>query len=119
MIPTRTRARYSWVRTVLAALGFTLLVAGGGLREDELECEQAVAKLQGCCPDYADAQIECHHSTICGLTEPALSIAESQCIAQLSCEEIVARDLCARTKDLESPHDDADGGFVSHPPVCP
>ncbi|MFT3764260.1 MAG: hypothetical protein QM820_01870 [Minicystis sp.] len=116
--PAGKPARYGWIRAVVAVLGLSTLVAGGGLREDELECEQAVAHLQSCCPGFETAQIRCVYSDTCSLTLPALSIAESECIMKRSCDEIIASKLCEATQDSESPHENFDGEFVAHALVC-
>src|SRR5205807_2031037 len=45
--PARTSAPLArWLRAGIACLGLSTLIAGGGLRQDELDCEQAVAHLQ-------------------------------------------------------------------------
>jgi hypothetical protein len=106
-------------------LGVTALMADGGLRQDELDCEDAVAYLQGCCPDFAGATVACVHDTGCGSTrQTALSIEESQCILAESCDQIVASRLCERVKNLPSPTTDISTDNLadtstSHPPVCP
>jgi len=111
-------ARSPWLRLALSAAALSTLVAGGGLRQDEIDCEQAVAHLQDCCPDFGTATIACVSSQGCDVSDPALSIAESQCILDRSCESLIASGLCAATHDLESRHQDDDGTLVSHPPVC-
>src|SRR5262249_2143923 len=107
-----------WIRAALACLGLSTLIAGGGLRQDELDCEEAVAHLQECCPNFAGATLACEYSDGCGVTEPALSIDESHCILARDCADVVASGLCEKTRDLESPHTE-DGSLISHPPVCP
>jgi hypothetical protein len=109
--------RARWIRTAIACLGLSTLIAGGGLRQDELDCEQAVAHLKECCPDFVGATIACEFSDGCGTTDPALSIDESHCILALECAALVKSGICDKTRDLESPHTE-DGDFVSHPPVC-
>jgi hypothetical protein len=111
-------ARSRWIRLALGALALSTLVAGGGLRQDELDCEQAVAHLQECCPDFGTATIACVSSRGCDVSEPALSIQESQCVIDRACADLVASGLCAATHDLESPHEDDTGTLVTHPPVC-
>jgi hypothetical protein len=96
-----------------------MLVAGGGLREDELECEEAVAHLQDCCPGFADATLQCVHSDYCTHTEPALFIDESTCILARSCDEVIQSGICQKTHDLESPGTDFDGNVITHAAVCP
>lgn len=108
-----------WIRRAVVALGATFLVAGGGLREDELDCEEAVAHLASCCPNYDPTQIACKYSSTCGITLPALSVEESRCILDLSCDHVVQAGLCESTEGLSSPHTDEDGGVSdTHPAVC-
>jgi hypothetical protein len=119
---TTTRAVvWRWTRRAVAVLGLSALVADGGLRQDELDCEEAVAYLQGCCPDFAGATVACAHDSGCGTTvETALSIDESQCIVAQSCNQIVASGICDKVKNLPSPTmDSINGTSTSHPPVCP
>jgi hypothetical protein len=118
---TRWQATGRWIRRGTAVLGLTALIAGGGLRQDEIDCEQAVSFLQGCCPDWAGATVSCVQDTGCGTSvSPALSIDESQCILAESCAQVVQSGLCERVKNLVSPSVDtlADAS-TSHPPVCP
>ncbi|APR77320.1 Hypothetical protein A7982_02667 [Minicystis rosea] len=118
--PVRSPARFRWIRSVTVVIGFSLLVAGGGLREDELECEQAFAHLKACCPDFDHTEISCVYSTFCNLVLPDLSIPESQCIVQRSCEDIVQGGICerARNRPFESSQTDPEGNAISFPPVC-
>ena len=117
--PTRAPSRARWLRLLLGAAALSTLVAGGGLRQDELDCEEAVAHLQDCCPDFANATIACVASSGCTPSDPALSIKESACVIARSCADVVATGLCESTRNLVSPHVDDQGNSVSHPPVCP
>lgn len=74
-------------------------------REDVILCEDAVARLQRCCPSFDAKAIECryHYSSVqgCGsstisTTVPAFSVDESKCIQQTSCDELFAKDVCKR-----------------------
>src|ERR1700761_6019438 len=104
--PTSSGVR-RWLRRAVAVLGLSTLVANGGLRQDELDCEQAIAYLQGCCPDFGGATVACSYDSGCGTTvSTALSIEESQCILSESCSQIVASGLCEKVKNLPSPTSD-------------
>ena len=88
----------SVIRRVLGALvvGVVALVATGGLDERTLECEQAIAHLQECCGSGFEAPRACGD----GCSRLTLSVETSQCIRDLSCDEVAALDLCARVAAL-------------------
>ena len=106
-------------------------------REEVLLCEEAVAKLDTCCPDVDWSTVRCdyRHTTTGGcsdgtadLEDPALNLGESHCVLDTSCEEIQRSGVCTRakaaqpylTKVRRSPNGpDTDLGSRSHPPVCP
>lgn len=108
------------LRRSLVVLVFAAPLAFGGLREDEVKCEEAVARLQTCCPGFEEiATIRCEYSTICGTTLPALYVPESECILAMECEDIVKSGICERTAHLQSPGTDSEGNSTSHEEVCP
>ena len=95
---------WRYLRLALAALGLSTLMADGGLREDEIDCEQAVAHLQECCPGFARTEtLQCEYNDGCGTIDPALSIDQSLCILGESCAQIVSSGLCDRARNLPSP----------------
>lgn len=74
-------------------------------REDVLRCEDALARLQSCCPGFDPSPIDCHYfhsSEGCGGgttdVRPALSVDESKCIAVTSCEALVTNGICERAQ---------------------
>jgi hypothetical protein len=100
--------------------GFTVSVivgvglAGGCIREDEFECENAVAHLQQCCAHFDAKAIECSYVTGCGTYYPQISAAESRCIESKSCDALRATGVCAAADAL--PHrqsSDVQGGGAS------
>ena len=112
---------WRWIRVAICALGVSTLVADGGLRQDEIDCEEAISYLDGCCPGFQGGTVACVHDSGCGtVTDTALSIEESQCIVAESCDQIVSSGICARVTNLPSPSIDTnDGTEVTHAPVCP
>lgn len=110
-----------WIRLAVGILGLSTLVADGGLTQDQLDCEEAVSYLQGCCPGFRQNEtISCQTEEGCGTsTEPALSISESQCIVSLSCSDVVNQGICARVQNLSSPTTGDGTTTGSHPAVCP
>ena len=87
------------------------------LTEAVVSCEEAYARLQKCCPGYSawvgydkkrspcldlewqETSSGCFSpSTVDrGDTEP-LALRESECIREMSCEDLVAKGVCARAK---------------------
>src|SRR5262245_60001452 len=64
-------------------------------RDDVLRCEDALSRLVKCCPGFDGSRVECNHlyrqESGCGSTttthvDPALTIDESRCIADTSCD---------------------------------
>ncbi len=103
--------RWGLLRLALAALGMSTLMADGGLREDEIDCEEAVAYLQQCCPGFAQTEtLQCEYFDGCGVIEPAISIPASQCIVSETCAQLVSSGVCARAKNLSSPTTSGFGG---------
>ena len=73
---------------MVAVLGLTAL---GGVRRDELACEEAVARLIECCPHADPHEYQCFYTAGgCGSKEklPELSEAESQAVVDADCDTI-------------------------------
>ena len=82
-----------------------------GFRQDEVECEEAVRYMSGCCPDFDPTRIKCTYVGGCGSeTLPDLPVVESECVLSKSCAEIRAAHVCERLLTEE-----ADGGFEPTP----
>lgn len=120
-------------------------------RADVIECEDALARLQRCCPDFDAKPVLCNffhsQSSGCGTSttsnvKPAYSTAESACIREMSCDELVdqkvyergqkARAYTKKTSTSSSSRTSASSSGTfgqtpsrptveeeSHPPVCP
>ena len=108
-------------------------------REDVIQCEEAIARLERCCPDFDGARVLCNYffkldTGSCGpsttdTVHPALSLPESRCVLDTSCEDLVGKDVCARAQEARvyTTHhvtgSDTDDRNVNeretHPPVCP
>ena len=76
-----------------------VLFTCGDLREDELRCEEAVAHLDDCCNDFDPTQLSCRFLEGCSGTDDDLtltdfSVAQSECITELSCSRIRLAGLC-------------------------
>ena len=93
-------------------LGCAPSIDDNQFREDVFLCEEAVARLSKCCPGFnADAVACVYYDYVshdaCGShrqhSDPALTIAESLCIHDVSCEAIVDRDICSRVMPATGP----------------
>ncbi len=99
--------------------GLVLLMTSqraSGLREDDLQCEEAVTHLNDCCPNFDLSKISCSYKSGCGSTQYAeLGIDDSVCIQNKECKELIAQGICTSVLTLgDRP---ADGG-APIAPVC-
>lgn len=121
----------------------TLLLACGDkeedsdqFREDTLTCEEALAHLQECCPNFDPMAVACRYyfssDSGCGTSEvnreePAFSLSESRCIRNKSCADLQGQNICPRAqkavqyidRTTTSVGDDPRNVHQTHPPVCP
>ena len=80
---------------VIALLLVVLLAPrarGDTLREDEFLCEDAVAHIHECCPDFDVTSVACNYTEGgCGTktVNPDLSEFNSACLIDASCADIV------------------------------
>ncbi len=105
--------------------GFTLslfvaglfAVGGGacGVREDEFDCENAVARLAHCCPGFDTTQVDCSYSPGCGNPYPSIDPAQSNCILQSSCSSLQSAGVCDRAAMLSSGSETE----ITYPSICP
>ena len=93
-------------------------LACGDMRQDELDCEEAVSHLQECCPSFNSRNIECLYVSGCETsTYPAISIQQSQCIRSEACTALVASGVCNRAQGVWPVQADADNSGAAA--VCP
>jgi hypothetical protein len=67
------------------------------LRQDEAECEEAVARLVECCPGFDPKAINCEYvqgDCAVGVVYPSLSAPDSECILGKSCDALTAQKVC-------------------------
>ena len=101
---------------VLFALGVALVLACNNgndeedddqFREDVIWCEEAVARLERCCPGFDARKVEClfyfSYDEGCGTSttrriDPAFTSEESRCIQDTSCDALVSQGICARAE---------------------
>src|SRR4051812_18006692 len=98
---TLTPCRMKRRRKVLLTLGIAPLVFflfGFDLDRGELECEQAASHLEECCPELELTRLSCVQKGGCGREEEGtvISMHESECIRDASCDELVDAMICER-----------------------
>jgi hypothetical protein len=90
-----------WRRGFTVALVVGLVMACGDIRQDEFLCENAVAHLQRCCPDFTSSSIDCTYAPGCTSTVyPELDATQSDCIMSESCGALLASGVCDRVAAL-------------------
>lgn len=103
-------------------------------REDVIQCEEAVARLDRCCPSFDASRVLCNYyfsydEAACSppttrRVSPALDLEESRCVIDTSCEDLVANGVCQRAQEAgtySSTSVAGDGGRSetnTHPAVC-
>jgi hypothetical protein len=87
-------------------------VLPGALNEEQLECEQAIAHLEECCPAL-NAPLVCGD----GCSSVTLTLDTSHCLQDSSCAEVQAAGMCKRVMDLSNTA--ADAGITGEEAVCP
>ncbi|MDB4945518.1 MAG: hypothetical protein JWP97_5052 [Labilithrix sp.] len=109
-------------------------------RADVIACEDALARLVTCCPRFDAKPVRCEYlyesdegcgSTTTDSTAPALDEAESRCVRETGCDELVASGVCeraqaARARETHVTTEHADGATTTsgtpataHEQVCP
>src|SRR5512140_1891851 len=98
------------VNLALLAIGIGLVLnlpgratrSAGETSADELECEEAVARLVKCCPDLVPSTVNCEYREErgCGSTNycvyhPDIDPGEGRRIRSLSCAQVAAEGICA------------------------
>ena len=77
-------------------------------RDDVIWCEEAVARLERCCPGFDGAQVQCWYyysynegcsSAETQRLEPAFTKEESRCIHDTACADLVAAGVCTRAAE--------------------
>ena len=72
-----------------------VVLSCGSVREDETLCEEAVARLDDCCPKIDSRRFNCTYNEGCGTDlNPVLSAKASNCIRDTGCTDLVDRGIC-------------------------
>jgi hypothetical protein len=96
----RWRSRWGALFTVAVLL---TVVLACGIRQDEFSCEDAVAHLQQCCPDFPGTNIQCVYNDNdgCGATYPDLDVDLSTCIRNEDCPTLRSSGVCTRAAAID------------------
>ena len=65
----------------------------------ELDCEEAVAYLEKCCPTFHPTTLRCVQTSGCGSEVPAITSQQSSCIRGKSCEALRDLGICAEASE--------------------
>lgn len=85
---------------VAGAVAIILGCTEGGLREDAVLCEEAVARLGECCPGLDETRFSCRYKAgTCSTSYPDFTSNQGECIREMSCADVARDGFC-----------DADGG---------
>ena len=100
----------SVVQSWLAPLALAALIGGGlhtraAFREDEVQCEETVAHLESCCPNFDPGLVSCEYVQGCSSACPDLDATESRELRELDCAELRNGDHCERVLAI------SDGGL--------
>jgi hypothetical protein len=95
--------RRGWLRgsagaALLVALTLLASAACDTLHPEELDCEEAVAYYQKCCPSGPSPSIQCIDSVgfqVTSTRPPDISELQSVCLRAMSYDELVAGGYCA------------------------
>jgi hypothetical protein len=110
----RRRAHHDLSALMTAAAVALLFACGDALQQDELDCEEAVSHLEGCCRGFNSSGLRCVDKQGCDSSEyPDISEQQSACIRAESCQELVATGVCERAQNALP----GSGGRSSQ--VCP
>lgn len=64
-------------------------------------CEEAVSRLDECCPDIDPRRLNCIYQDGCGTDlEPVFTIAASECLRERPCEVLKEKGICDGLKQL-------------------
>jgi hypothetical protein len=116
------RARRTHRRSWLRFIGMLLLCvpATQCLRNDEVDCEEAVEHMVNCCPGFPATALNCDFYEGCGTRGfPDLTPSESACIIGSTCSDLSRNGICDRVR-----HRSSDAGNPETPSglggvVCP
>jgi hypothetical protein len=78
-----------------------VVLSCGEIREDEMLCEEAVSRLDECCPEIEPRRLNCIHQEGCGNDlEPIFTPAASDCLRDRPCDVLRTQGICDGLRQL-------------------
>ena len=78
-----------------------VVLSCGEIREDEMLCEEAVSRLDECCPEIDPRRLNCIYQDGCGTDlTPVFTAAASECLRDRGCDDLKSRGVCDGLKKL-------------------
>jgi hypothetical protein len=118
------KSRSWWSTGFTVALLVGLLLACTGIRQDEFACEDAVAHLQQCCPDFTGSNIVCVYAAVAGGCDtsgysenPDFDVEQSTCIRNEACAVLRSSGVCERVAAI--PKNSGERGGYQDPASVP
>lgn len=86
---------------LLFAGAVAVVLSCGEIREDEMLCEEAVSRLDECCPNIDPRRLNCVYNDGCGTAlVPVFTPAASDCVRERACADMQARGICDGLRQL-------------------
>jgi hypothetical protein len=92
-------------RRITGPIAFAAVVAVvlscGEIREGEMLCEEAVSRLDECCPEIDPRRLNCIYQDGCGTDlKPVFTVKASDCLRERPCEVLREQGICDGLKQL-------------------
>src|SRR5438128_558379 len=72
-----------------------VVLSCGSISNEQLQCEEAVARLEDCCPSFEPGRFTCDPNGCNGLL-PSVNEPAAQCIRDRSCAQLQSSGACGR-----------------------
>jgi hypothetical protein len=89
------------------------------LRNDEVDCEEAVKRMEDCCPGFNHDAVQCVFNDGCGISYPDLTPGESSCIIGASCNALLGAGVCQRVEQRSAHSNDPEMPEGLAGEICP
>lgn len=96
----RSRKRSRWGPFGFAAV-VGVVLSCGEIREGEMLCEEAVSRLDECCPEIDPRRLNCIYQDGCGENlQPVFTVRASECLRDRACEVLKDQGICDALRQL-------------------